>query len=317
MAGVAIFIAQIPVLVILAGLAFVATKLTGVPASAYITGLPFAGLSSAMFFLPVKNKIFSRFFAVLAAIGFSANDWKFLIAGLLSLIAADRISGPLVREKKRIRFPRLPKGLFLVAAINWRALRMRVVLPTFLSLPSFGAAWLFITNNDPSSLLAGQVIRFSGAMGLVLFCAIMANLLASRRPPWPWIRALPWTARTRILSDSIFIAIHTLPLIILLGIMNIKSVLPILLSLPALAVYSASAIRKAPGSKTGALGNVLLTGTLASLLLCLIPWSSLGILALTPWLLQGAVKAEKNQQVSQWLELHHLDAGDSLSWSTR
>jgi hypothetical protein len=65
----------------------------------------------------------------------------------------------------------------------------------------------------------------------------------------------------------------------------------------------------------GAFGKILAVGSLGALLLCLVPWSTLCILALTPWILHEAVKAEKHQKVSRWLELHHLAAGDSLSWS--
>jgi hypothetical protein len=34
-----------------------------------------------------------------------------------------------------------------------------------------------------------------------------------------------------------------------------------------------------------------------------------------PLILKYAVEGEQSQKVSRWLELHHLAAGDSLSWS--
>jgi len=106
-----------------------------------------------------------------------------------------------------------------------------------------------------------------------------------------------------------------LPLVVLAGTMYWASMLPLALSLPLFAAYSAYSIRQAPESAMGASGKVLLFGTLASLSLCLSPWSSLFFLALTPLALNEATKAEKLLKVSRWLELHHLAAGDSLSWS--
>lgn len=171
------------------------------------------GLSCGLCVLPVKRKLIPRSLAALAAIGFSSNNWAFLAGGILLLIAADGISGPLVQKKKHAKFHKTFRGMFLV------------------------------------------------------------------------------------------------------GIMNLKSMLPLALSLPIFAVYSAYSIRQAPESVMGASGKVLLLGTFGSLFLCLISWSSVCFLALTPLILNLGTTSEKHQKVSQWLELHHLAAGDSLSWS--
>jgi hypothetical protein len=53
----------------------------------------------------------------------------------------------------------------------------------------------------------------------------------------------------------------------------------------------------------GASGIILCFGMLVALSITLIP------------LLKYAVEGEQSQKVSRWLELHHLAAGDSLSWS--
>ncbi len=315
MAGFAISIAQIPALAIIAGLAVVAMKLYQVSAVPFIAGLPLVGLSCGLCVLPVKRKLITRSLAALAAIGFSSNNWAFLAGGILLLIAADGISGSLVQKKKHTKFHKTFRGIFLVAFINWRALRLRPLVLYLLSLPFLGAAQLFIANNNPAPLLAEKMIRFGGALGLILFCSVFANMLASRRPPWPWIRSLPWSAKTRIVWDSSFIGLHALPLVVLVGAMNLKSMLPLALSLPIFAIYSAYSIRQAPESVMGASGKVLLLGTFGSFFLCLIPWSSVCFLALTPLILNLGTKAEKHQKVSQWLELHHLAVGDSLSWS--
>jgi hypothetical protein len=315
MAGIANFIAQIPVLVILAGLAVVAMKLYQIPAVPYIAGLPLVGLACGLCVLPVKRKFITRTLAAIAAIGFSSNNWEYLAGGVFFLIAADVISGPLVRKKRLSHFHKSFKGKLIVASINWRALRLRSLVPYLLSLPFLAAPLLFIANNNPAPLLAEKMIRFGGGLGLSLFCSVFANMLASRRPPWPWIRSLPWSSKTRIVWDTSYIGLHTLPLVILVGAINLKSMFPLALSLPLFAAYSAYSIRQASESVMGASGRIVLLGVFASFLLCLIPWSSLFFLAFTPLVFNLTAKAEKHQKVSRWLELHHLAAGDSLSWS--
>jgi len=315
LAGLAVSIAQIPTLAIIAGLSVVAMKLYRVSAVPFIAGLPLVGLSCGLCVLPVKKKIVTRILTAIAAISFASNNWAFLAGGAILLITADLISGPLVQKKKLSRFHNPFKGKLLMASINWRALRLRSLVPYLLSLPFLGAAQLFIANNDPTPLLAEQVIRFGGSLSLAFICAIFAHMLASRRPPWPWIRSLPWSSKTRIVWDTLYIGLHTLPLFVLVGSMNIKSMLPLVVSLPFIVSYSALSIRQASESMMGASGKVLLLGIIVSLFLCLIPWSCVCFLALAPLMLLLGTKAEKHQKVSRWLELHHLAAGDSLSWS--
>jgi hypothetical protein len=315
MAGIAVFTAQIPLLAILAGLAIMSSKVFKVPAAPYLTGLTLVGLACGLCVLPIKRKIISRPLAILAGILLASNNWMLLMAGFFVLLAADALSGPMVQKKRHPKFHKLFKRSLLVALINWRALRLRFLIPYLFSLPFLGAAQLFIANNNPSPLLAERVIRLGGALGLIVFCSVFSNILAARRPPWPWIRSLPWSSQSRILLDSSFICLHLLPFLIIIGMMDLKSVLPLAVSFPIFILYSVYSVRETFESPIGASGKVLLYGAMGALFLCLIPWSSLFFLALTPWIFKEAVKAEKSQKVSRWLELHHLAAGDPLSWS--
>jgi hypothetical protein len=315
LAGLAVAVALIPALGILGGLAIVAMQLYHVPAVPFLAGLPPAAFSCGLVVLPVEKKLIARLLAVLAAISFSSNSWVFIAGGIILLASADGISGPLIQKKKHRRFHKSIKKMLILSAINWRALRLRPLALYFVSLPFLGASQLFIANNDPSPLLAEKTVIFGGALGIILFCSLLAGVLASRRPPWPWIRSLPWPAKTRIFWDSSFIGLLALPLIIPAGILNPHAMLPLTLSLPLIAVYSAYAIRQTPESVRGGWGKVLLFGTIGSLLICLHPWSFVFFLALTPVILRMGTKAEQNQKVSRWLELQHLAAGDSLSWS--
>jgi hypothetical protein len=315
MAGIAVFISQIPVLIILVLLARMAGKFLEIYALPYLVGLPLAGFSSSLFVLPAKNIYRAKTLTASAAVCLASNDWRFLAAGFVLLAAADRLSGPLLLKRKKPTFRIHLKGPFFTGTINWRALRFRILFPYLFSLPFVGATRLFLANNDVSAPLAERVTRFGGALSLAAFCSIAVHILASRRPPWPWIRSLPWPARSRILWDSAFAGLHSLPLLLILGILNLKALLPLVFSLPLLAVYSSASMRQVPESRISASGKVLFFGALGALLLFLAPLSSLLFLALTPFALKAAVRSEKRQKVSRWLELHHLAEGDSLSWS--
>jgi hypothetical protein len=167
----------------------------------------------------------------------------------------------------------------------------------------------------PNPSLVVKVVCFGGALSIAFFYAVLANMLAARRPPWPWSCSLPWSAEERIIIDSFFLGLHFLPLLLLIALMKSEAVWPLAASLPLLTLVASHAMRRAPEYRTGASGKVLLTGMLAALSLSLLPLISIVFLALTPLALKYAVEAEKNQKVSRWLELHHLGAGDFLSWS--
>jgi hypothetical protein len=315
MAGLAVAVALTPVLAILTGLAVITMKLYEIPAAAFLAGMPLTGLACGLFVLPVHRKWAARPLSALAAVSFSSNSWVFIAGGILLLGAADRIAGPLIQKKKRAKSPRIFKKMLILPTINGRALRLRPLALYLVSLPFLGASQLFIANNDPSPLLAEKTIRLGGALGMILFCSLLASMLASRRPPWPWVRSLPWSSKTRFFWDSSFIGFLAAPLVILVGVMDISAMLPLLLSLPLMAVFSAYSIRRGTESKRGPWGKVLLWGTLGSLSLCLFSWICVIYLALTPLVFHRGTKAEQNQKVSRWLELQYLAAGDSLSWS--
>ncbi|MFB0566814.1 MAG: hypothetical protein ACETWK_14185 [Candidatus Aminicenantaceae bacterium] len=315
LAGFAIFIAQFPILAIIAALVIIACVQHRVSVAAYLVGLPLLGLASAQCVLPVKRRLISSPLTALACILVSSANFQFLPAGVILIFIGDVISGPLSLKKRHYRLLRAFKGSLLIVSIGWRALRLRLFLPWTLSSIIIGATSLFLSNNNFNPLLSLRALSFGGALSIIVFCASFANILASRRPPWPWIRSLPWSAKRRIAIDSLFLALHTIPLFITLGIMNIRIIFPLIASLPLLSLYASSAIRRAPESRWGASGRILVIGIPFALLLCLIPLASLGFLSMTLPALNKAAKEEQTQKVSRWLELHHLAAGDSLSWS--
>jgi hypothetical protein len=314
-AAMAVFIAQSPALLILAVLGLAASKMFGFSAAPYLAGLPLLGWASSLAVLPVDRRIPSRVLAILACLCFSSTLWVLFLAGAVLLAGADGISGPLTLKRKSPDFRRRSPGKFFLFSLGWRALGPRLFIPYLVALFPLGAARLFALNNNPAPALSDAMGRFGGAMSLVTFSALFSHLLALRRPPWPWARSLPWSARQKILLDSLFIGLHSLPLLVLTTMMSPPAVWPLVIGYPSLALWAALSVRHTSSSRLGALGRIFTAGTLAALLLGLLPWASFFVLSLTPFILIQGIDVEKRQKVSRWLELHHLAAGDSLSWS--
>ena len=315
LAGISIFVALLPVLIVLAFLALYAQIKFGVSTAAYLAGLPLLGLASALYVLPVKRRIITRPLAALSCVSLGSGYLPFIFGGTILLVVTDLMSGPLSPTRRPLIFRNAFRGSLMSVTIAWRALRLRIFIPYVLALGVMGATSLFISNNSLNISLTVKAVRFGGVLSIVLFCATVSNMLSARRLPWPWARSLPWSARERIVLDSFFISLLIIPILILVAWMNSKAVFPVAVSLPVLALFSSYAIRRAPECRAGASGIILCFGMLAALSITLIPLLSFVFLALTPLALKYAVEGEQSQKVSRWLELHHLAAGDSLSWS--
>ena len=315
LAAISIFVALLPVLIVLALLALYAQIKFGVSTAAYLAGLPLLGLASALSVLPVKRRIITRPLAALSCVSLGSGYVPFIFGGMILLVVTDLMSGPLRTTRRRLIFRNAFKGSLMSVTIAWRALRLRIFVPYVLALGVIGATSLFISNNSFNISLTVRAVRFGGVLSIALFCATVSNMLSARRPPWPWVRSLPWSARERIVLDSFFIGLLIIPLLILVAWVNSNAVFSVAAGLPALALFSSYAIRRAPERRMGASGIILCFGMFAALSITLIPQVSLIFLASTPLAFKYAVEGEQRQKVSRWLELHHLAAGDSLSWS--
>lgn len=156
---------------------------------------------------------------------------------------------------------------------------------------------------------------FGGALSIFLFCAFIAGRLSERRPVWPWIRSLPWTARERVLIDAIFMAILSFPQLSLTALLDIRALWPVACSLPLVVIVASLIMRRGYKYRLGAGEMITYVGIAGAVTISLFPWISLLYLALTPLSIKYAADEEKNQKVSLWHEMQHLAAGDPLSWS--
>ena len=85
----AIFVAQLPILALLASPAIYAYVKFEAPAAAYLSGLPLLGLASAQCVIPVKRKIITRPLAVIACVCLASGHWLFALGGLILFLITD------------------------------------------------------------------------------------------------------------------------------------------------------------------------------------------------------------------------------------
>jgi hypothetical protein len=273
--------------------------------------------------MPVERPLLARPLALAAAFLAVSGEGAQLAAGLALLIAADLVAGELPRHATagtpisvRGRLGSLQGADRVVELrIAWRALKWRLLSSWTAGLLPLGAAFLFVTNNP----LAPQHVRLAallgGASAVVFLMADLGEALGVRRPAWPWIRSLPWSADRRVRADAALLAAHALPLLAVTAKIDWVAAVAVLAITPWLAARAAGAVRRAPERRTGASGEILIEGFLLAAAVALLPWLSLLALAGTPWALRVAAERERAQKVSRWLELHHLAVGDPQSWS--
>jgi hypothetical protein len=279
-----------------------------------IVALPAAALAA----MPVRPV--ARPLALIAAyipfFGPFSGGWLTVLAGAVLLVVSDAIAGPLRKTAPAISLRRKGTGSGLEARIAWRALGGSLLGAYLTALLPLGAAVLFIRNNELAPVHVRLGALLGGGTAVVLLLAGLGESLAVRRPAWPWSRSLPWSARQRVLFDSLFLGAHALPLVLLTAAIEPLAAVAVLLEIPLLAARTSGAVRRAPERRTGASGEILVEGMLLAAAVALLPWGSLVALIGTPWGIRAAAERERRQKVSRWQEIHHLAVGDPQSWSS-
>jgi hypothetical protein len=269
-----------------------------------------------------------RVVAVAAAVAAWAGGWLFLLASAALVLVADTAAGPIVgRTRRPIGRRRLWFGTAggsaggagaaarLWAAVSIRALGWRIASSWIPGLLALVPALLFLLNNRLTPGQQGLAVRLAGMTAVVLVISVLADALVKRRPPWPWVRSLPWSATLRVSLDAVLLGVVALPVLAATAFIEPLVILPLLAALPVLALRGSAAIRQAPGRASGASGQLLLEGGFAAGLVALVPWAPLLLLASVPPMVMIAADRERRQEISRWHELHYLAAGDPLSWS--
>ncbi len=282
----------------------------------FLAGLPFLVAAACLYWTPVRHRLTSRIFAFLACLGFGAGYALPFAAGAVFLVAADRAAGPLKRSPRNLLFVLKGRNPALPYMISMRAIGARFLPLYLLSFVILILSRLFILNNGVTGPLEAAAVRFGGTASLVVFLALLASFLAARRPPWPWERSLPCSARRRVLTDAIFLGVPSLSLVAITVALSPWAGFTVLAGLPVLAIRAATHMRRSPDLRSGPALVILLEGLFAAMALSLAWWVGLAFLAAAVPALASAARLEQRVKVSRWTELHHLAAGDPQSWSS-
>jgi len=282
-----------------------------------LMAIPVVAAGSAMCALPIGRA--ARLLGAVASTSAWLGYWWTCPAALAALWIADRLAGTLrpFRRAQRFRMSwssRLHASFAPYVQITIRALAWRMASAPLVAAAVAVPALLFISNNQLTSAQELLAIRLSSLMAVVFSAALAAESLSVRRPPWPWLRSLPFSATRRILIDAALFATLALPAI-LISCTRLEASPPVLAVVPYVVLRASSGVRKAPGRQSGASGNVLAEGSIAAMSVALLPWTAVIGLVLAPLALRWAVDDERRQDVSGWHELQHLAAGDPAAWS--
>lgn len=245
-----------------------------------------------------------------------SRDGRLLAAAAALLAAAMLLPADAPGRRKRSRRRRaLPPAIFFLG-ISLRACGARVVLAYLPAAAVLAAGRLFLANNELAAKTAFSLSLFSLILALSVFVGLAANTLTARRPAWPWLRSLPCSAAARIGADALFLGLCALPLTLGLVLLDrpAREISYLAGPLAWLALRGAGAIRGSGDRPFGALGPILVEGTIISLGAAVLPWVSWVLAVASPAALLLARTAERRFKPTLWAERHHLSAGDPLSW---
>jgi hypothetical protein len=315
MAVLAIFIAQTPVLGVL--LVFAVLTARQAPGQIPVNALGLIGLGFSAAAAAVRTRRRGPRLALGLAAGVlcASGRWALLALGFALLGIVDRISGPIGPSKTAPTFRSIWTLFGLPTAVAGRAVGPKILISYALSGGVLVLMLAFLRNNPVSGPTAIAAARLGGTLALAVFLAGAASILAAKRPPWPLARTWPRSARRRVLADALFLALPAVPLLIPIGLIEPRAVPAAAACLPLLGLRAAAAVRLDPELRFGAWAKVLAEGAFAAAVVCFEPLTSIAFLLLAGPALRAAARLDKRQKVSRWLALHHLSAGDPLSWS--
>ncbi|HEX6048402.1 MAG TPA: hypothetical protein VFZ21_04015 [Gemmatimonadaceae bacterium] len=252
--------------------------------------------------------------ALLAAMG----RWTTLAAALALFVVADVFAGPIRFPDRRAAVPSpTVAGSLRVFRFTWRAIGWRVLAPLPLPFFALAAAWFYTRNNELGPADVGFVTRLWSVIAIALYVGALGDIIATRRPAWPWLRSLPWSSTARATDDTLALAIPALAVAFATALVDVRSTLGALVTLPPLAALAAAALPGARRRLTRVSGLLIVVGVLLGTASAYVPWVPPLALVLTPLVIRAAAARGRREVVTGWKELYHDAAGDSLAWSTR
>jgi hypothetical protein len=310
-------VAEAPLLTVLGALAGAVAGPSPGRVAVHLAGLLVGAAAAGLLCLQGPTSLKSKLLPAAACfLSFSGNGTLLVVAAAILVLAmAAPIDAMGMRRRRRPRRSLPSAGFFYWHSL--RAVGVRIVLAYIPPAIILAAGRLFLANNELGANTALSLSLFSLTLAQAVFIGLAANALAARRPAWPWLRSLPRSAAARINSDAMFLGLNALPIASGLALLGRRAWEVVFLAGPLawFALRGAGAIREAADRPFGVLGQFLIEGTIISLSVAVLPWTSWLLVAAAPVAFLLARSAERRLKPTLWIERHHSGTGDPLSWS--
>src|SRR4029079_18217916 len=179
------------------------------------------------------------------------------------------------------------------------------------------AAWFYSRNNALSVVDTSFVARLWTTIAIALYLGALGDIVASRRPGWPWARSLPWSSTDRVLDDAIAIGVPAIGIVLASAVVDVRTLPFAVVVLVPLTLLAAGLVRGARRRLTRVSGPLLVAGIVLGTAGAFMPWIAGGALLAAPLLLNVAARRDRQEVVTGWKELYHDAAGDSLARRAR
>ncbi len=316
----AVVLAELPILVPLAALAFLLPMNKNGAGAAWTAaaGIIAAAFLMALYLMPARQPLWASCLGLIACLMGGTGEPLGLAVAALSAWVADRAYGPFQSVPRAVRrlVPRSAGPAAFGFRLSLRAVGWRMagaLLPPALFL---GWAALFLVNNPLAPGPARAAVRLAAGGGLAGALAAAAAALAKRRPPWPWGRSLPLSSGRKVTADAAFLALPAAAGLAASAAFSLAA-LPAAALLPYAALRASAAVRPPMDSSRSPIPALFLELMLAAGLAALAP-AALGLVPPAAWLAwREAVRRERAVKMGRWLERRYAAGGDSLTWSSR
>jgi hypothetical protein len=310
-------VAQSPLLAVLMGLAWAVARPNKGLIALRIAGLVVGAAAAGLLFLRRPASLAEKALPATACFLSLAGDVVVLSVAAAILVLALALPEASKGGGGRRRERRGLSPAFFFPGLSLRAGGARLALAYVPPAVVLGASRLFLANNELSAAAASSLSLFGLVLGFSFLVGAVCNILAARRPAWPWLRSLPRSSAARVGSDAAFLGLLALPLAAGLAFLGRPAQEAANLAGPLawLALRGAAAIREALDRPFGPLGQVLVEGAILAFGVAVWPWLAWFVLVASPVAFLLARGAERRLKPTLWAERHHLDAGDPLSWS--
>lgn len=285
---------------------------------ARLLGAPLALIAAGAAAVPARRSLIAAPLAGAGAVLAALGRWQALAGAVALFVLSESVAGPLrfAALRTAIPAPATPAALRMFR-FTWRAIGWRMLAPLPVPLLALAAAWFYTRNNALTGGDLGFVARLWSVIAIALYVGALGDIVAARRPVWPWLRSLPWSGRARAIDDAIALGAPALGIALAAALVQPRAAVVALAALPPLAAFAAANLPGARRRLTRVSGGLIAAGIPLGIGCGVEPWLAVVALLATPLLVRFAARRDRHEIVTGWQELYHDAAGDSLAWTAR